>query len=289
MNVLNSRMIRIGAVALALLIVAMNAIYVVGETQQGLLLRFGEPIRVVNAGTANAPGLHLKVPFLDKVILFDKRIVSQEAEQEEIITADQQRLVVDAYIRYRINDPLQFYRTLRNEERARARLDTLLNSSLRQILGSASQTDIVSRKRGALMLAARNDIAMRAGEGRYGISVLDLRIKRADLPAANRDAVFNRMRTQRQQEAAQIRAEGDRRKREIIATARQQAGQIQGEGDAQRAAIFNGSFGRDPDFAAFYLSMQAYEKGLGQGDTTMVLSPDSAFFRYFRNGAGGGR
>lgn len=289
MNALNRRLLPIGIAALAVLVVLFNTVYVVGQTQQALVLRFGEPVRVVNAGEANDPGLHLKAPFLDKVQWFDKRIVSQNAEQEEIITADQQRLVVDAFIRYRIEDPLQFYRSLRDEERAQARLDTLVNSSLRQILGSASQTDIVSRERGALMQAARNDIAARVQASRFGIRVLDLRIKRADLPTANRAAVFNRMRTARAQEAAQIRAEGDRRRREIVATARQQAGQIQGEGDAQRAAIFNSSFGRDPDFAAFYLSMQAYEKGLGQGDTTMVLSPDSAFFRYFERGATGGR
>jgi membrane protease subunit HflC len=284
-----NRLIQIGLLVLALLVVLSNTVYVVGQTQQALLLRFGEPIGVVNAGSANAPGLHLKTPFLDKVVMFDKRILAQEADQEEIITADQQRLVVDAFIRYRIVDPLQFYRTLRDEERAQLRLDTLVNSSLRQILGSASQTDIVSSRRGALMLAARNDIATRAQQGRFGIRVLDLRIKRADLPEANRDAVFIRMRTAREQEAAQLRAEGERRKREIVADARQQAGKIQGEGDAQRAIIFNNSFGRDPEFAAFYRSMQAYERGIGQGDSTLVLSPDSAFFRYFENGASGGR
>jgi modulator of FtsH protease HflC len=284
-----NRLIQIGAIALVLLVVLFNTVYVVGQTQQGLVLRFGEPIRVVNAGSANNPGLHLKAPFLEKVVLFDKRILSQEADQEEIITADQQRLVVDAFIRYRIEDPLQFYRTLRDEDRAQLRLDTLVTSSLRQILSSASQTDIVSSSRGALMLAARKDIATRAQQGRFGIRVLDLRIKRADLPEANRDAVFNRMRTAREQMAAQLRAEGERRKREIIAEARQKAGQIQGEGDAQRAVIFNNSFGRDPEFAAFYRSMQAYERGLGQGDTTMVLSPNSDFFRYFERGASGGR
>lgn len=293
------RLIQMAVGAFAALIVVANTVYVVGQTEQAVVVRFGDPVRIVNAYRANDPGLKLKVPFLERVIIFDKRILSQEAEKEEIITADQQRLVVDAFIRYRIEDPLQFYRTLRDEQTAETRLNTLVNSSLRQILGSASQTDIVSRRRGALMTLARDDVARRARASGFGLAVLDLRIKRADLPEANQEAVFNRMRTARQQMAAQLRAEGEQRKREIIATAdkdvaitlataQQEAGKIKGEGDALRAATFNSSFGRDPSFAAFYRSLQAYEKGLGAG-TTMVLSPDSAFFRYFENGPTGGR
>jgi modulator of FtsH protease HflC len=294
------RLIQIGVAAFAVIVILANSLYVVGQRQQALVVRFGEPVRVVNAFNANSPGLKLKVPFLENVIKFDKRLISQEAEQEEIITADQERLVVDAFIRYRIEDPLQFYRTLRNEQTALLRLDTLVNSSLRQILGSASSNDIISNRRGALMRLAQQDVAARARQSRFGIAVMDVRIKRADLPEANQAAVFNRMRTSRQQEAAQIRSFGEQQKREIIATAdkdvaitlataTQEAEKVRGEGDSQRAATFNAAFGRDPSFASFYRSMRAYETALGKGDTTMVLSPDSAFFRYFENGPGGGR
>jgi len=239
----------------------------------------------------------MKMPFLEQIITFDKRLIAQESEKEEIIAADQERLEVDAYIRYRIHDPLQYYRTLRDERTATGRIDTLVTSSLRQVLGSANSDDIISRRRGELMALALKDVDRRARVSRLGISVIDVRIKRADLPPANQAAVFNRMRTSREQEAAQIRAQGEQRKREIIATAdkevaitlaaaTEQAETTRGEGDSQRAAIFNSSFGKDPSFAAFYRSMRAYENALGQGDTTMVLSPDSAFFRYFQTGPG---
>jgi len=205
---------------------------------------------------------------------------------------------VDAYVRYRISDPLQFYRTLHDEQTAQDRLERLVNSSLRQILGSASSKDIVSGRRSQLMEATRLDVANRAKSSQLGIAIIDLRIKRADLPEANRETVFKRMITSRQAEAAQQRAFGEQKRREIIAaadkevtitlaTATEQAEAVRGQGDAQRTRIFAESFGKDPGFAAFYRSMSAYEAALGQGDTTMVLSPDSAFFRYFRNGPGG--
>src|SRR5690606_31027593 len=212
--------------------------------------------------------------------------------------ADQERLVVDAFVRYRIDDPLQYFRTLREERIANDRIERLVNSSLRQVLGTATSTDIISGRRGELMQRILQDVSNRAESSRLGIQIIDVRIKRADLPQANQAAVFRRMQTSRQQEAAQIRAQGEQRKREIIAsadkevaitlaTATEEAERTRGAGDAQRTRIFADSFGRDPGFASFYRSMQAYEAAFAQGDTTMVLSPDSQFFRYFERGPGG--
>jgi modulator of FtsH protease HflC len=233
------------------------------------------------------------------VVKFDRRNQAMEADQEEIIDGNQERLVVDAFLRYRISDPLQYYRTLRDEGTALDRLERLVNSSLRQVLGQTNTPDIISGRRDQLMQQSKLDVARRAKESRLGIEVIDLRIKRADLPAANQASVYRRMQTQRAQIAAQYRAQGEQQKREIIAGAdkdvaitladAQQIGETtRGEGDAQRTRIFAQSFGKDPAFAAFYRSMQAYEAGLGQGDTTLVLSPDSAFFKYFEGGPTGG-
>lgn len=283
--------------AVGLLIVVFNTLFIVDQREQAIVVRFGEPVRVINAPGHNEAGLHMKRPFVEDVVRLDRRNLGQEADQEEIIAADQQRLVVDAFIRYRISDPLQYYRTLRDDRIAADRIERLLNSSLRQVLGSATSSDIISGRRDELMRQARNDVAKRATESRLGIQVIDLRIKRADLPAANQAAVFRRMQTARQQQAAQIRAVGEQQKREImasadkevaitLATAREQAGATRGQGDAQRTRIFAQSYGKDPAFAAFYRSMQAYDQALAQGDTTLVLSPDSDFFRYFQHGPG---
>jgi len=224
-----------------------------------------------------------------------------EADQEEIVDGNQERLVVDAFLRYRISDPLQYYRTLRDEHTAQDRLERLVNSSLRQVLGSTTSADIISGRRDQLMQQSKQDVAKRAKESRLGIDVIDLRIKRVDLPSANQASVFRRMQTQRQQIAAQTRAQGEQQKREImaaadkevtitLATAQEQGETTRGLGDALRTRIFAQAYGKDPSFAAFYRSMQAYEAGLGQGDTTMILSPDSAFFKYFEQGpSGGGR
>jgi modulator of FtsH protease HflC len=288
----------LGFLGLFLITLVFQTFYVVDQRQQAIVVAFGDPVRVVNAPGRSQAGLNLKVPFVEQVIKFDRRNIAIDADQEEIITAGQQRLVVDAFIRYRISDPLQFYRTLRDETTAADRIERLVNSSLRQVLGSASSTDIISGRRAQLMQQAKLDVDRRAKASRLGIEVIDVRIKRADLPAQNREFVFRRMSTSRQQVAAQLRAQGEQQKREIIAqadkevaitlaTAREQSGQITGEGDAIRTRIFAQSFGKDPSFAAFFRSMQAYEASLANGDTTLVLSPDSAFFRYFERGPTG--
>jgi membrane protease subunit HflC len=287
-----------GVLVFAVLVVLANTLFIVDQRESALVLRFGEPVRVINALGKGGPGLNIKTPFLENVVKLDRRNLGMEADQEEVIAADQARLVVDAFLRYRISDPLQFYRTLRDDRTAAARLEPLVNSALRQVLGTTTSGNIISGQRAELMVRTRDDVARRAALGRFGIEVIDLRIKRADLPAANQAAVYRRMQTARQQEAAQIRAVGEQQKREIIAgadkevaitlaTATEEAETTRGQGDAQRTRIFAQSFGRDPAFASFYRSMQAYDTALGQGDATMILSPDSAFFRYFERGPGG--
>jgi membrane protease subunit HflC len=286
-------------VAFAVIVVLANTLFVVEQREEAVVLRFGQPERVIHAPGQPGAGLNFKQPFVENVIKFDRRNLALEADQEEVIAADQQRLVVDAFLRYRISDPLQYYRTLRNEQIAQDRLERLVNSSLRQVLGQTNTPDIISGRRDALMQQSKLDVARRAKESRLGIEVIDLRIKRADLPSANQASVYRRMQTQRAQIAAQYRAQGEQQKREItagadkdvqitLANAQQEGETTRGQGDAQRTRIFAEAFGKDPSFAAFYRSMQAYEAGLGQGDTTLVLSPDSAFFKYFEQGPGGG-
>ena len=289
-----------GVVAAVVLLIAGNTFFTVDQREQAIVLRLGEPVRVIHAPGQGGAGLNMKTPFLENVITFDRRNLALEADQEEVTASDQQRLVVDAFLRYRINDPLQYYRTLRDERTAQDRLERLVNSSLRQVLGSTDTSDIISGRRDQLMQQSKLDVERRAKASRLGIEVIDLRIKRADLPSANLPSVYRRMQTQRAQIAAQNRASGEQQKREIIASAdkdvaitlaqaQEQGETIRGQGDATRTRIFAQSFGRDPAFAAFYRSMQAYEKGIGQGDATLVLSPDSAFFKYFEHGPSGRR
>ena len=278
------RLIPILVGAFIALIVVAQTFYVVDQRQQAIVLRFGEPVRVVNAFGANDAGLKVKVPFLENVVKFDKRNQSFETSEEEIIAGNQERLVVDAFVRFRIVDPLRFYTALRDEQTAADRLERLVISSLRQTLGSASSEDIVSRRRSQLTQLTRDDMARRVAASRMGVQIVDVRIKRADLPAANEAAVFERMKTARLQEAAEIRAIGEQQRRQIVADATREAETIRGEGDAERAKIFASSFGRDASFANFYRSMSAYEASMGQGDTTMILSPDSEFFKYFERG-----
>ena len=288
---LNRTMIWAGLVLLAVLLLGRTFFFVVDQRESAIVLRFGQFERLLDT-----PGLGVKLPW-EQVIAFDKRNQALDADKEEVIAADQERLVVDAFMRYRITDPLQYYRTLGDDSIAHDRLDRMVNSALREVLGAASSTDIISGRRSELMLQARNEVATQAKASRLGIQILDLRIKRADLPPANEAAVFQRMKTARQQEAAQIRAVGEQNRREImadadkqvaitLATANEQSAKTRGEGEAKRAILFAQSFGRDPSFATFYRSLQAYETALGQGDTTMVLSPDSAFFKYFQKGPG---
>jgi modulator of FtsH protease HflC len=284
-----SRLTLYAIIAGAVLILASQTFYVVDQTQQALVFRFGKVVRTVNVDGSGdlGPGLKVKVPFVENMLMFDKRNQSLETTEREILAGNQERLVVDAFVRFRISDPFRYYSALGDPTTAGDRLLLRLNASLREALGRASSDDIISSKRASLMNVIRDNLSRQARASRLGIEVIDVRIRRADLPQANQEAVFARMETARQQQATRIRAEGDQKALEIVATATGQAENIRGEGDAERAQLFAESYGRDPSFASFYRSMQAYETSMAQGDATLVLSPDSEFFKYFSRGSGG--
>jgi membrane protease subunit HflC len=277
-------------IAVALLIVAANTFYVVDQKHLAIVLRLGDPVRVVNATPDDSPGLKVKTPFFERVVQFDKLILNFEPPEAEITGRDQNRLIVDAFVRYRINNPLLFYRGLRDQRNAEDRLGSMVSSALREQLGQVTIDDIINARRAELMTRTRDEVAKRAKASNFGIQIVDLRIKRADYPPANTEAVYKRMQTARQQQAAQYIAEGKQQALQIIGEANKEGEKIRGDADAQRAKIFADSFGQDPSFATFYRSMSAYEASLG-ADTTLVLSPDSDFFKYFRGGptAGGGK
>jgi membrane protease subunit HflC len=283
----------IAVLFVAALIIAYSSLFTVNQTQQALVLRLGSPLPPITE-----PGLHAKAPFIDSVVYIDKRILDLEAPSQEVIASDQKRLVVDAFARYRIRDPLRFYQTLGSIAGANSQLSILLNSALRRVLGEVTFTHVVRDQRAELMSRIRELVDHEATS--FGIQVVDVRIRRADLPEQNSQAVYQRMQTERQREAAEFRAQGAQRAQEIrsradrevtvlVAEATSKSEQVRGEGDATRNQIFAEAFGKDPDFFSFYRSMQAYERGLKQNDTRMVLKPDSSFFRYFADPSGKSR
>jgi membrane protease subunit HflC len=273
--------------------------FIVSQTEQAIVLRFGQPIEynpdaesVDERTTISKPGLYWRIPIVDEVAYFDKRILDLDTEPQELITSDQKRLVVDAFARFRITNPLRFYQTVRTEERARNRLGTFLEAGLRRVLGGSTFQDLVRDQRESLMARITSEVNREGTD--LGVIIVDVRIKRADLPEANSAAIYRRMQTERQREAAEFRAEGgaaanrirataDREATVILAEATKQSEQLRGEGDAARNRIFAEAFGKDPQFFGFYRSMQAYEQGLTSEDTRLVISPNSEFFRYFRN------
>lgn len=267
----------------------ISSVFVVSQTDQALVLRFGQLIKVVQE-----PGLNFKLPFVDNVVRIDKRILALDLPEKEVVASDQKRLLVDAFARYRITDPLLFFQALQTVERANGQLANLLESGLRRVVGDSTFQNVVRDQRSELMARIKEDINAQAKE--RGIEVVDVRIRRADLPDANSQAVYQRMQTALQREAAEFRAQGneaaqrirakaDRDVVVILAEANRDAERVRGEGDGQRNNIFAQAYSQDKDFFAFYRSMQAYEQGLG-GDTRLVLSPDSEFFRYFRGAMG---
>jgi len=279
-----------GILLIAALIVGYSSLFTVYQTQQALVVRLGKVVRVVDE-----PGLSVKLPFIDNVIDIDKRILDLEAPAQEVIASDQKRLVVDAFARYRIKDPLRFFQTLGSKPAADSQLNILLNSALRRVLGESTFIQVVRDERAELMARIRDLINHEAAS--YGIEVVDARIRRADLPEQNSQAVYQRMQTARQREAAEYRAQGlqqaqeirskaDREVTVLVADATSKSEQIRGEGDATRNKIFADAFNKDPDFFSFYRSMQAYENGLKPNDTRLVLNPDSNFFRYFNDPSG---
>lgn len=276
--------------AVVALVVAYGSLFTVYQTRQALLVRLGEPVRIITE-----PGLHVKYPIIDTVIPVDNRILDLENAAQEVFASDQRRLVIDAFARYRIVDALRFYQTVSNVEGANSRLSSLLNAALRRVLGEATLIHVVRDDRAALMARVRDQLDREARA--FGIEVVDVRIRRADLPEQNSQAVYQRMQTERQRQAASIRGEGSQKSQEIrakadrdvtvlVAEAQSRAEQTRGDGDAQRNRIFAEAYSKDPDFFAFYRSMQAYEAGLRANDTRLVLRPDSDFFKYFGNPAG---
>ncbi len=277
-------------VVLAALIIGYSSLFTLYQTQQALLLRLGRPLPPITT-----PGLHVKAPFIDSVVYIDKRILDLESSAQEVIASDQKRLVVDAFARYRIANPLKFYQAVGTVAAANQRLSTMLTSRLRRVLGEATFIQIVRDERPQLTQSIRDQLDREASG--FGINVVDVRIRRVDLPEQNTQAVYQRMQTERQREAAEFRAQGTQRAQEIrsradrevtvlIAEATAKSEQIRGEGDAKRNQIFADAFNRDRDFFAFYRSMQAYDNGLKQNDTQLLLKPDSNFFRYFADPSG---
>lgn len=269
---------------------AYFSFFIVKQTEQAIVLEFGKPKRVIKE-----PGLYWKIPVAQTVNYFDKRLLDLDTRPQEVIASGQKRLVVDAFTRYRIVKPLEFLQRIRDTRLVGSRLGPVLDSSVRSVLGSATFVEIVRDKREELMRKITEDVNKKADD--FGIEVVDVRIKRADLPEANSQAIYRRMQTERQQEASKIRAEGEEQSRRVKANADREVTVIKanatrdseiirGEGDAERNKIFNDAFGRDADFFSFYRSMQAYEKGLKSSDTRLVISPDSDFFKYFSNPSG---
>jgi membrane protease subunit HflC len=295
-----------GALAVVLLIalvVAYGTFFTVYQTRQALVVRLGKPVRVITE-----PGLNAKIPFIDTVIYIDKRILAIESPAQEVIASSQdrsdagvpraaqagERLVVDAFARYRITDPLKFYQTV-GPDGANSQLSILLNSALRRVLGAATLADAVRNRREALMMQMREQLDRDAQP--FGIEVVDVRIRRVDLPEQNSQAVYQRMQTERQREAAEFRAQGSQKSQEIraradrdvtvlLAEATSQSENIRGQGDAERNRIFADAYGKDANFFSFYRTMQAYERSMQHNDTHLVLRPDTDFFRYFGDPTG---
>jgi modulator of FtsH protease HflC len=283
-------------IALAVVLIAVgilmdSSLFIVDQTESALVLQLGQPRREVRT-----PGLWVKRPFVENVVFYDNRVLDFEPPPEEVIVSDQKRLVVDSYARYRIVNPLLFYQTVGTEEGVRGRLSAIVNGSLRRVLGNVTLSDILSVKRAGIMIQIRDEVAEEAKN--FGITVVDVRLRRADLPEENSEAIYARMKSERQQQASQYRGEGaeaaqtvrataERERTVILAEAQRDGQRVRGDGDAQAIKIYADAFGRDKQFFAFYRSLQAYRAALNGHDTSFVLSPDSSFFRFF-NGLSGG-
>ena len=282
---------KIGKLILPVLIVlgltAFFSIFIVKEVNQAIVLQFGDPKRIILK-----PGLNFKLPFIQNVVFLDKRILNLDTPPEEVIASDQKRLIVDAFARFQIVDPLKFYISVGNERVARSRLSTIINSRIRNVLGKQRLQTLLSEDRTKQMALIQDGVNKEAEN--FGIEIVDVRIKRADLPPANSEAIYRRMQTEREREAKEFRAKGaemaititstaDKEVTVILADAEKQSQIMKGEGDGRRNKIFADAFGQDPEFFAFYRAMQAYEKALIGGETSLILSPDSEFFKFFGN------
>ena len=284
---MRTRTISIVVLILAAFFVLSSSYFYVDQRVQALVLQFGEPVKVIKT-----PGLQFKIPLIQNVEYFDKRLILFDNPVEEIISADRKRLIVDAFARYRIDDPLRYYQAIRYEAALSNRLGSIINDSLRQVLGRVPLQEVISIRRSVLLEEVASLVYEAAKD--FGLKIEDVRIRRADLPTANSEAIFRRMQTERQQEAAQFRAEGEEQSRRIkaesekektilLANAERTGEILRGEGDADKNKILAEAFSRDPEFFAFYRAMQAYVTAIDSSDTTMILSPDSEFFEYFNN------
>ena len=267
--------------------IIFQSLFVVQEISQAIVLQFGDPKKIVTKA-----GLNFKLPFIQNVVYLDKRILNLDNDPEEVIAADQKRLIVDAFARFKIVDPLKFYISVGNERVARSRLSTIINSRIRGVLGTQELATLLSTDRARQMQIIQSQVNEEAKN--FGINIVDVRIKRADLPPANSEAIYKRMQTEREREAKEFRAQGaeiaqkirstaDKDVTVILAEANKKSEIMKGEGDGQRNKIFANAFGRDPQFFAFYRAMQAYEKALIGGETSLVLSPDSDFLSFLVN------
>ncbi len=288
---MSSVRIYVYVVSAAFFFILYSSFFTVDQTKQAIVLQFGEPKRVISD-----PGLNFKIPFIQEVAFFEKRVLSLvSSDSEEVILSDQKRLEVDTYSRFKIIDPLLFYQTVRNEFGARQRLENIIDSSVRRVLGKLKLVSILSDARQKIV----DDIGIEVNETvkRLGMEIIDVRIRRADYPEATSQNIFNRMRSEREQEAKEFRAQGaeeaqkiranaEKQKTVLLAEAQRKAEAIRGNGDGKAITIYSDAFGRDPKFFKFYRSMQAYEKTFVDKDTTMILSPDSDFFNFFGDKAG---
>ena len=280
----------LSALGIAVLFVALNSLYIVNQAEQAIVLQFGEPVRLVKE-----PGLKVKIPFIQKVVFYDTRLLNLDPPAQEFVLNDKKRLDVDSFTRYRIVDPLKFYQTVRYESQAESKLKEIVNSSVRKILGRITLQELLSKQRTQIM----SDIseAVKKDAAQIGVSVADVRIRRADLPIEVLQAINARMKTERerdakefraqgQQQAQQIRAKADKERTIILAEAAKQSQIIRGNGDKQAIAIWNNASGQDPQFYAFYRSLEAYRNSLANGDTALILAPDSEFFEFFGKSMG---
>ena len=266
-------------------VIVFQSLFIVKEINQAIVLQFGDPKKIITKA-----GLNFKLPFIQNVVFLDKRILNLDNDPQEVIAADQKRLIVDAIARFKIVDSLKFYISVGNERVARSRLSTIINSRIRGVLGTQELATLLSTDRTKQMAIIQNDVNTEAKT--LGIQIVDVRIKRADLPQANSEAIYKRMQTEREREAKEFRAQGaeiaqkirstaDKDVTVLLAEANKKSEIMKGEGDGLRNKIFADAFGRDPQFFGFYRAMQAYEKALIGGETSLILSPDSEFFKYF--------
>jgi membrane protease subunit HflC len=281
-----NRIPMIGLAAIAVLgLLAASALFTVEQSHQAVVLRLG-----AHRATIKEPGLHLKWPLIEEVVTYDQRLLSLEPPAEEVILGDQKLVVVDTFTRYRIADPLKFYQTVRNETNARAQLNQVVSSALRQQMGRIMLPSLLSDERTRIMGAIMAEVSERASA--YGIAIADVRVRRADLPESTSQPIYARMKSERERQATELRAQGyewgqqiraraDRERTVLLAEATRQANVLRAQGDSESSRIYNDAYGRDPKFYDFYRSLEAYRATLADGNTTMVLSPDSEFFRHF--------